>query len=502
VFEAAEVGHELDKADFKAAEPALRTRLLQAQWALQQEGVPLVIILAGAEAAGRARVADRLDKWLDSRGMATAAFWDETDEERQRPAHWRFWRRLPGRGEIALFFDGWYRHPLQDGTLGELGGAGLEQALHRNAELERTLAAEGTLVVKFWLHLTAEQQARRLAKRRKQEQKASQAARRARRHAATPLEAEPEAHYAALRETAEQTLRATDTGESPWYLIEAGDGRHRDLTLGRTLAAAMEARAEQGPARLTVAPHPVAEPADEAPSLLDRVDLTETLADGDYREQLKGRQRELHELAWAAWDAGRSLVAVFEGWDAAGKGSAIRRVIAAMDARLHRVISVAAPTDEEAAHHYLWRFWRQIPRDGYTTLYDRSWYGRVLVERVEGLAAEADWRRAYSEINRFEEQLVEHGTVVAKFWLHISDEEQLRRFREREETPWKQHKITDEDWRNRERRDDYRRAVEEMVARTSTTEAPWTLVPAEDKKVARIRVLDTLIDALKRALAG
>ena len=165
------------------------------------------------------------------------------------------------------------------------------------------------------------------------------------------------------------------------------------------------------------------------------------------------------------------------------------------------MISVAAPTDEEAAHHHLWRFWRQIPRDGYATLYDRSWYGRVLVERVEGFAAEADWRRAYAEINRFEEQLVEHGTVVAKFWLHISDEEQLRRFREREETPWKQHKITDEDWRNRERRDDYRRAVEEMVARTSTTEAPWTLVPAEDKKVARIRVLDTLIHALKQALA-
>ncbi|SFD04832.1 polyphosphate:AMP phosphotransferase [Thiohalospira halophila DSM 15071] len=505
MFEAVELGRELDKADFKAAEPALRTRLLQAQWALQREGVPLVIILAGAEAAGRAKVADRLDKWLDTRGMTTAAFWDETDEERQRPAHWRFWRRLPGRGEIALFFDGWYRRPLQGGTLGELEGADLERALHRNADLERTLAAEGTLVVKFWLHLTAEQQSRRLAKRRKKEQKASQAARRARRHAATALEAEPEAHYAALRETAEQTIRATDTGESPWYLIEAGDGRHRDLTLGQTLAAAMEstieARAEQGAAGPAPVPHPAPEPAGKAPSLLDSVDLGERLAEADYREQLKARQRELHELAWAAWDAGRSLVAVFEGWDAAGKGSAIRRVIAAMDARLHRVISVAAPTDEEAAHHHLWRFWRQIPRDGYATLYDRSWYGRVLVERVEGFAAEADWRRAYAEINRFEEQLVEHGTVVAKFWLHISDEEQLRRFREREETPWKQHKITDEDWRNRERRDDYRRAVEEMVARTSTREAPWTLIPAEDKKVARIRVLDTLIQALKQALA-
>ncbi|MFO8156240.1 MAG: polyphosphate:AMP phosphotransferase, partial [Thiohalospira sp.] len=187
----------------------------------------------------------------------------------------------------------------------------------------------------------------------------------------------------------------------------------------------------------------------------------------------------------------------FEGWDAAGKGSAIRRVTGAMDARLYRVLSIAAPTDEEKAHHYLWRFWRQVPRDGYVTIYDRSWYGRVLVERVEGFATDQEWMRAYAEINRFEEQLAEHGTTVLKFWLHIRPEEQLRRFREREETPWKKHKITDEDWRNREKWPAYQAAVEDMVGRTSTSHAPWTLVAGEDKRVARIQVLDTFIAALK-----
>ncbi|MGM0411696.1 MAG: polyphosphate:AMP phosphotransferase [Pseudomonadota bacterium] len=501
MFETAELGRRLDKADFKAAEPELRTRLLQAQWALQGQRRPLVILLAGMEAAGRAGVADRLNKWLDTRGMVTAAFWDETDEERQRPDHWRYWRRLPGAGEIALFFDGWYRRPLHGSALGEVDAMERERELHRIADLERTLTRDGALVVKFWLHLSADRQAERMAKRRRKERQADAAALRARRHAAGPLEAEPETHYPALRAAAEEVIRTTDTGESPWFIIEAGNGRHRDLTLGRTLCEAMESRAEQGTPAPAVTAHRPAEAAGEGPSLLGAVDLGQRLEEPDYREQLKARQRELHELAWAAWDAGRSLVAVFEGWDAAGKGSAIRRVIAALDARLHRVISVAAPTDEESAHHYLWRFWRQVPRDGYATLYDRSWYGRVLVERVEGLAAEADWMRAYAEINRLEEELTDHGTVVAKFWLHISDEEQLRRFREREETPWKQHKITDEDWRNRERRADYERAVEEMVARTSTTRAPWTLVPAEDKKVARIRVLDTLIAGLRQALA-
>jgi polyphosphate kinase 2 (PPK2 family) len=213
-------------------------------------------------------------------------------------------------------------------------------------------------------------------------------------------------------------------------------------------------------------------------------------------------QGKLHRLTWAAHQKKRSSVFVFEGWDAAGKGGCIRRITQAMDARLYQVISTAAPTDEERAHHYLWRFWRHIPRAGLVTVYDRSWYGRVLVERVENFAKESEWKRAYLEINSFEEQLVNHGTIMLKFWIHISPEEQLRRFKEREVIAYKQHKITDEDWRNRDKWEAYTLAVNDMVARTSTTLAPWVLVSGEDKGFGRIEVLKTVCNRLEEALSS
>jgi len=215
---------------------------------------------------------------------------------------------------------------------------------------------------------------------------------------------------------------------------------------------------------------------------------------------LEAAQTKLAKLTWAAHQKQRSMVMVFEGWDAAGKGSAIRRVTQAMDPRLYRVVGIAAPTDEERAQHYLWRFWRHLPRAGFTTFFDRSWYGRVLVERVEGFAAEADWSRAYHEINEFEEQLAEYGIVVNKFWVHISQDEQLRRFKERQTVAYKQYKITDEDWRNRQKWDAYKLVVNELVTRCSTEYAPWTLVAGNDKKFARVQILKTIVQRLEEAL--
>jgi polyphosphate kinase 2 (PPK2 family) len=236
------------------------------------------------------------------------------------------------------------------------------------------------------------------------------------------------------------------------------------------------------------------------PTLLEHIDLRQSLDRDGYRERLRKAQDRLYRLAWALHRKQRHVVGVFEGWDAAGKGGAIRRLTRAMDARLYRTISVRAPTDEELAHHYLWRFWRHLPMRGYMVLYDRSWYGRVLVERVEGFASRHEWQRAYLEINDFEEQLVDHGTVLVKFWLHVSPEEQLERFRSREATPWKMYKITDEDWRNREQRSAYEEAVNEMLARTSTEFAPWTLVAADDKRHARVQVIETFCDRLEASL--
>jgi polyphosphate kinase 2 (PPK2 family) len=235
-------------------------------------------------------------------------------------------------------------------------------------------------------------------------------------------------------------------------------------------------------------------------TLLDRIDLTQTIDRDVYRKRLRELQTELNELAWQAYKRSIATVLVFEGVDAAGKGGAIRRVTQAVDSRLREVIPIAAPTDEEIAHHYLWRFWRRVPRAGRMAIFDRSWYGRVLVERVEGLTSEAAWARAYLEINEFEEQLANAGIVVQKFWLQISKEEQLARFQAREDTPYKRYKITDEDWRNREKWDDYRDAVNEMLARTSAQQAPWNLIAGNDKRFARIQVLEIVTDALRNAL--
>jgi polyphosphate kinase 2 (PPK2 family) len=235
-------------------------------------------------------------------------------------------------------------------------------------------------------------------------------------------------------------------------------------------------------------------------NIIRALDLTQALTDKAYGEELPRLQGRLAQLCRDKRFARSSLIAVFEGNDAAGKGGAVRRVAAALDARNYRIVPIAAPSEEERAQPYLWRFWRHVPRPGSVTVFDRSWYGRVLVERVEGFCAPADWQRAYAEINDFESSLVRHGAAVAKFWLAISKDEQITRFRAREATPFKAFKITEEDWRNREKWDAYEAAVCDMVDRTSTTEAPWTIVEANDKRFARVKVLRTLVQAVERAL--
>jgi polyphosphate kinase 2 (PPK2 family) len=261
----------------------------------------------------------------------------------------------------------------------------------------------------------------------------------------------------------------------------------------------MQRRLQQGRQQVPVAP-PIIQTIDQK-TVLSELNLTKKLAKKDYEPDLAKYQSRLSELMRDPRFAGkRSLVVVFEGADAAGKGGAIRRIAAAIDARQYQIIPIAAPTEEERVQPYLWRFWRHIPRTGRLAIFDRSWYGRVLVERVEGFCSEADWLRAYAEINDFEHQLAGAGVIVVKFWLQISAEEQLRRFKEREATDFKRYKITEEDWRNREKWDAYDAAVCDMVDRTSTGLAPWTLVEANDKNFARVKVLQTVCERLEMAL--
>ncbi|MCU0969173.1 MAG: polyphosphate:AMP phosphotransferase [Rubrivivax sp.] len=497
-FASAETGVRLSKADFDAAEAALRPALLDAQRRLRAlGGGPLVVVVSGVEGAGKSEVVNRLDEWLDARGVHTAAFWGESDEERERPRHWRYWRALPPRGSIGVLFGSWYTPAIVRRAYHESSRATFDGELRDIVALERLLADDGAVLVKLWFHISRKAQRRRLERIARSHDREL-----------TPWERRFSTHYDRFAKVSAAAIGATDTAHAPWHLIDAGDPRHREVAAARLVLAGLEAAAQPraAPARElppavppgagTTAPRPGLSPA------LAAVDLSQRLGPRTYERRLADAQSRLNAAVWKAYRDGRSTVAVFEGWDAAGKGGAIRRVCASIDARLCRVVPVAAPSDEERAQHYLWRFWRHIPRAGYVTIFDRSWYGRVLVERIEGFAAPAEWQRAYEEINHFERQLAAHRILVHKFWLHVSPEEQLRRFEQRAATPHKQHKICDEDWRNRARWGEYEQALEDVFTRCATPETPWTLVAANDKRQARVQVVETLADRIEAALSG
>jgi polyphosphate:AMP phosphotransferase len=496
MFEAAELRRTLPKADYEAALPDLRSRLLAAQRELRKTKRAVIIVVSGVEGAGKSQVVNRLHEWLDARGLGTHAFWRDSDEELERPRYWRFWRTLPPRGTVGILFGSWYTQPIIDRVFKRTRTADLDRELQRIVFFERMLAMDGALIVKLWLHLPKDVEMARLSEKNKRKKK--------------NWTFGPEAkkfgkRYDRFAAVSERAIRMTDTAEAPWRIIEATDARYRDLTVGQTLLEALEDLVRD-PKKKAASSAVVAANADEeavlasGKTVLDGVDLSKSIQPKKYGQQLSNLQEKIGDLAWRAWNEQRSTVVLFEGSDAAGKGGAIRRLIAPIDARLYRVISVAAPTDEERAQHYLWRFWRKVPRAGAMTIYDRSWYGRVLVERVEKFATVDEWCRAYHEINDFEEELIEHGIILVKFWLHIDEDEQLRRFKERESIAWKQHKITEEDWRNREKWNAYEAAIGDMVARTSTRRTPWTIVAGNDKRFARIQILETFCDRLEKAL--
>lgn len=476
----------ISKLDFSRQQDELHAGLLKIQRACRSAGVPVVILVSGVEAAGKSAVVNRLSKWLDMRNVRAVSYWQETEDERMRPHDWRFWRDLPGKGEISILFGSWYTQPIIKAATGKKK---LKQAMKRLKSdcehinrFEKLLADDGVVFVKLWFHISQkEQQARIKAKK-----KAG--------HRITPYEEKLSRYYDRFAEVSHNMIDLTDKPMVQWHVIESGEWRNRDLEAGRILLSHMQEALVSKPEDKTGPSFSHAE------RRLAHIDLDKRLDEQRYNEELDKYQARLAELHWQAWEQKRSTVLVFEGWDAAGKGGAIRRLTGAMDARLYRVIPIAAPTDEEKAQHYLWRFWRQLPSDGHVRIYDRSWYGRVLVERVEGYTPDAEWQRAYDEINDFEQQLVEHGTVVAKFWLHISAEEQLRRFEERKLIEHKKHKLTEEDWRNREKWSAYEQAVDDLLARTDKRHAPWFVISANDKLYGRIQVLKAVCRQMEQAL--
>lgn len=490
MFESAEIGHAIDKETYDAEVPALREALLEAQNELKaQARFPVIILINGIEGAGKGETVKLLNEWMDPRLIEVRSFDQQTDEELARPAAWRYWRQLPAKGKIGVFFGNWYSQMIQGRVHREFKDAQLDQAINGAERLEQMLCDEGALIFKFWFHLSKKQMKARLKALQDDPLHSWRI---------SPLDWQQSETYDRFVRFGERVLRRTSRDYAPWHVIEGVDPHYRSLTVGKLLLEGLQAalKAPTEPLHQSVAPlgHSL-----DGKGLLDSLDLSQHLDKDDYNEQLVIEQARLAGLLRHKHMRRHALVAAFEGNDAAGKGGAIRRVAAALDPRQYNIVPIAAPTQDELAQPYLWRFWRQIPARGKFTIFDRSWYGRVLVERVEGLCSTSDWMRAYGEINDFEEQLANAGVVVVKFWLAIDKDTQLERFEAREKVPFKRFKITDDDWRNRKKWDQYREAVEDMVDRTSTEIAPWTLIEANDKRWARVKVLRTINEALEKA---
>ena len=490
MFESAEIGHKITKLEYDKREPKLREALLKAQYDLLADAMfPVVIIIGGVDGAGKGETVNLLNEWMDPRFIVTRAFGDPTDEESERPPMWRFWRALPPKGRIGVLFGSWYTAPIVQRVLRKTKSADLMQSIEELRHFERMLAAEGVLILKFWFHLSKKAQKKRLEALEKDPKTAWRV---------TDTDWQRYKIYDRFREISEYTLRETSTGEAPWMIVEGTDPHYRYLTVGTLLLDAINKRLKSKSVPVSLSPAPL-EPQIDRRNVLNALDYTRALSKKNYDKQLEKYQRRLNLLTRDQKFREKSLIIVFEGQDAAGKGSSIRRITGALDARHYQVIPIAAPSEEERAQPYLWRFWRHLPLKGRVTIFDRSWYGRVLVERVEEFCSEAVWMRAYHEINDFEEQLARNDVVIAKFWLAITKDEQLRRFNERKKIAFKRFKITEEDWRNRKKWVAYERAVCDMVERTGTSIAPWNVISANDKMSARIEILKTLCERLERS---
>lgn len=491
MFKSALIPRHLDKEEYKAQLPELRNEFLNLQFdLLDRKEFPLILVVEGVDGSGKADLVNRIYEWGDPHYLKTNAYAFESTSENFFPPMWRFWTALPPKGRIGIFLGSWYYKPLAQRLDGEISSTDYESRLRAINRFEELLVHEGATILKLWLSLPASNG--KNSKNGKKEEIPKLSFKQWHR-----LSKKGEKKFVPA---IEKMARITSTGHAPWTVIPSNDPRYRDIAVGKTICSALKNRLDEKGKSKIIVPS-IITPLD-GQSVLDQLDLSKTLDKKTYEKELIKYQIELSKITESkAFRNNKGLVLVFEGTDAAGKGSAIRRVVTALDPRYADAHAIAAPTDEEKAQPYLWRFWRRIPKRGHVGIFDRSWYGRVLVERVEKFCTEADWMRAYDEISDFEYELSESGLIIVKFWLSISQDEQLARFKAREKTSFKRYKLTDEDWRNRKKWKNYAVAVNDMVDRTSTSFAPWTLVAANCKKYARVKVLKTIVERIKKNLS-
>lgn len=486
----------ISEADFKREVKPLKASLAALDAPMKAAGLPVVILFEGWGGAGKGRVISRLILNFDPRWFNVVNTQPPTALERREPTMWRHWLTLPEAGQMSIMDRSWYQ---EVGTLrleDEVDDLTNLRRMNEINSFERGLTDNGYLIVKFFLHITQKEQ-----KERFEALDASKDTE----WRVTPDDWRRCRQYEKYRRVFDQMLEYTDTPHAPWHVVSGMDDRVRTLEVFRIVNDAVHEalRLRKAESAAPQEPSGVILPGEyrftPMPKLAD-VELGKSLDGETYKKQLRKEQKVLSDLHNRIYLKKVPVVVVYEGWDAAGKGGNIKRVSEALDPRGYRVVPIAAPSREEKNRHYLWRFWRTLPRDGHIAIYDRSWYGRVMVERIEGFCSAADWQRAYREINEFERQLYDWGAVVVKFWLHISPDEQLRRFQARQNTPSKQWKITDEDWRNREKWPQYEAAVNDMMKYTSTDFAPWHIIESNDKKYARVKALQILNRSMEERL--
>ena len=473
----------------------LRKTLIALQQKIRAAKIPVVIVLEGLSASGKGTMLSRLIEGLDARGYQTHPVRKANCVEETYPALWRYWTSMPQKGDIALFCSSWY---------GELNKTALnrsidpEEALPRRLNeiisMESQLICDGTLILKFFLHISQQEQYDRL---RKLEKKKSTA------WLVDQHDHEQNRRYDETMKGMDDLMSLTNLKGAPWHVLDAADLDDCERQLYGIVIQAFEDALNGQAASLKAWDVPMLPNLSPIPSLgfppLARFDLSRTL-EAPEQETVKDLKKRLNKLQIKLYRRGIPMLIAFEGWDAAGKGGAIRHLNSALDARGFTVVPVSAPTPTELSHHYMWRFWKALPQKGHIAIFDRTWYGRVMVERVENLCTVPAWQRAFEEINRFEKLLTDDGALLCKFWLQIDRQTQLERFEARRDDPEKQWKLTDDDWRNREKWPLYEQALNEVLQRTHTASAPWTVVEANDKEYARYKVLKTVVEAMEKRL--
>ncbi|GGD01067.1 hypothetical protein [Halopseudomonas salina] len=461
----------------------LNEQLLEAQFELRKAGKgPILLLIGGNDHAGKAEIIHTFYAWLDNRFLNTRAFTLPRGLEKQMPRFWRYCRTLPLDGEIGFYLGSWYHQPLRELCTGQISEEQFAEQMQDILRFEQLLVHEGASVLKVWLEYddtkpgTSDSPPTTTVAMREWS------------------DLEP-AEFQKVHSAAELMIDLTSTEGASWSRVCSNNAEQRDLFIGQLVLDAIQSKL-QGE-KQSARPHSW---ISSSHARLDELDYSPALTKDEYSIQLEYYQDLLRQLVRHPDFSGRSLMLVFEGTDAAGKGGTIRRITECLDPRFLRVHGTRAPTDEERQQPYLMRFWRRIPAPGTIVVFDRSYYGRVLVERVEGFCSAAQWQRGYGEINDFEHQLRQSGTLVIKFWLAITPEEQLDRFKARENSPLKRYKLTDEDWRNRKQWSAYREAVHDMLEFTSPAETPWHLISSENKRHGRIQALKIVCESLQHEL--